>query len=207
MARKRGPGAGRKPKGEFQGKSATLATRITPSTRAALERAAEKSGRSLSQEVEARLVLSIRKDRNRDQTTQIRALGEAIMLTAQCVERATESHWTEDAFTGEAVRQGAAFLISHFAPRGAQVTPKSVEAAAARGAGEAYCCPNSVGEIEAGRVISMIESWNFRSVEELEIARKMPGVHVPDEWYAHLQLFRELGSGLERARSTEKKRS
>ena len=30
MAKKRAPGAGRKPRGEFKGKSATLTTRITP---------------------------------------------------------------------------------------------------------------------------------------------------------------------------------
>jgi hypothetical protein len=205
VVRIRAPGAGRKPEGEFQGKSATLATRITASTRAALERAAGKSGRSLSQEVEARLVLSIRKDRHKDHRTQIRALGEAIMLMAQCVERATEKHWTEDAFTGEAVRQGATFLISHFAPRGTHVTPKTIQEAAVRGAGEAYSNPTRVGEVEAGRVISWIESWNFRTIQELEVARKMPGVHVPDEWYAHEQLFRELGSGLNRARGMENK--
>jgi hypothetical protein len=204
MARKRAPGAGRKPRGEFRGKSATLATRITPGTRAALDRAARKSGRSLSQEVESRLDLSIRRDRNSDRGNHIRALGETVMLVVGCIERATEKHWNEDAFTGEAVRRGVEFLISHFAPRGIQITPKSIEEAVAKGAGEAYRNPASVGHSESGRVISWIESWNFRSVEEL-IARKMPGVHVPDEWYAHQQLFRELGSGLERARTTEKR--
>ena len=42
MAKKRAPGAGRKPRGEFKGKSATLTTRITSETRAALDRAAQK---------------------------------------------------------------------------------------------------------------------------------------------------------------------
>jgi len=55
MARKRAPGGGRKPAGEFKGKSATITTRVTPATRAALEQAASANGRSLSQEIESRL--------------------------------------------------------------------------------------------------------------------------------------------------------
>jgi hypothetical protein len=53
--RKRAPGAGRKPKGEFTGKSATITTRIRPDTRDALEKVARANRRSLSQEVEFRL--------------------------------------------------------------------------------------------------------------------------------------------------------
>src|SRR5262245_47348861 len=52
MPSKRAPGGGRKPQGEIKGKSATFATRITPETRAALDRSAKRNGRSLSQEVE-----------------------------------------------------------------------------------------------------------------------------------------------------------
>ena len=204
MARKRAPGAGRKPRGEFRGKSATLATRITPSTRMALDRAARKSGRSLSQEVEVRLNLSLRKG---DHGNHIRALGEAIMLLTQCVERATGKHWNEDAFTGEAVRLGAEFLISHFAPRGPQVMPKSIEEAVVRGAPETYRSSTGVGESEAGRVITWIESWSFRSLDEIiERTASIPGIHIPDEWYKHAQLLRDLGSGLERARAWEKRR-
>src|SRR5438094_547490 len=59
MPQKRAPGGGRKPKGEFSGKSATFSTRITPNLRKALDAAAKKSGRSLSQEVEHRLADSI----------------------------------------------------------------------------------------------------------------------------------------------------
>jgi hypothetical protein len=51
--RKRAFGGGRKPLGEFKGKTTTLTTRITPQTKAALERRAKQHGRSLSQEIEA----------------------------------------------------------------------------------------------------------------------------------------------------------
>jgi hypothetical protein len=87
MARKRAPGAGRKPRGEFKGKSATLTTRIMPETRAAMQRAAQKSGRSLSQEVERRLNDSVLNDRNR--RSDVRALVEAIAIVSEKVEIAT----------------------------------------------------------------------------------------------------------------------
>jgi hypothetical protein len=56
---KRGP----VPRGEFHNKSAVLSTRIREDTRAALERAAAASGKSLSQEIEYRLRSSFDKDR------------------------------------------------------------------------------------------------------------------------------------------------
>ena len=54
--------AGRKPKGEYSGKSAVFSTRIRPDTRDALWQAAKASGRTLSQEVEFRLRRSIDED-------------------------------------------------------------------------------------------------------------------------------------------------
>src|SRR5436190_23773277 len=90
-AKKRAPGAGRKPRGEFKGKSATLTTRITPETRAAMERAAQKCGSSLSQEVERRLNDSVLNDRNR--RSDVRALVEAIAIVTEKVEIATGKNW------------------------------------------------------------------------------------------------------------------
>jgi hypothetical protein len=210
MVGKRAPGAGRKPRGEFRGKTATLTTRITPKTRAALERASRNSGRSLSQEVESRLDASLRGDRNRARGSHIRALGEAVMLVAQCIERATEKNWTEDAFTGGAIRDGIEFLISHFAGRGTQVVPPSIEGATARmphEVAEYYNGATGVGLTETGRVISWIESWNYRDLDEcVQLTRAIPGTHIPDEWYAHEQLFRSLGSGCKRAQAREKGR-
>src|SRR5262249_14321658 len=112
MAKKRAPGAGRKPRGPFKGKSATLTTRITPETRAALERAAQKSGRSLSQEVEHRLDGSIRREREHARNRHVRALAEAVALVTERVEGATEKRWLDDTFTGDALRYGIEFLVS-----------------------------------------------------------------------------------------------
>jgi hypothetical protein len=57
--RRRGPA----PKGPFQGKRATLTTRITDETRRKLEAASEDTGRSLSQEIEFRLEQSFAGER------------------------------------------------------------------------------------------------------------------------------------------------
>ena len=132
MATKRAPGAGRKPRGEFQGKSAVLTTRITPETRAALERAAAKGkNRSLSQVAEKALSVYLSMlEASPERGDHINALGEAVKLVAQYIERATGQRWNDDAFSGEAVRQGCGTLIAHFAPRGMPVTPRLIKEAA-----------------------------------------------------------------------------
>jgi hypothetical protein len=193
MAKKRAPGAGRKPRGEVKGKSATLTTRITPETRAAMDRAAQKSGRSLSQEVERRLIDSVRNDRNR--RSDIRALTEAIALFAEKLEIATGKPWLQDAFTGEALRRGIEVLVRHFAPHGAREIPPNVEEAAARvlpEASERGRSPTRIGEAEAFRVITMIEFFNKNQLQ---------GMVMSDELYRYLQLLRDLGSGAERTQA------
>jgi len=180
LAKKRAPGAGRKPRGEFKGKSATLTTRITPKTRTAMERAAQKSGRSLSQEVERRLNDSVRNERNR--RSDVRALAEAIAIVAEKVEIATGKHWLQDASTGEELRRGIDVLVRHFAPHGARVIPPKDRR------------PTSVGESEALKVITMIEyfwGWDKNQLKPV----------MSDELRRYLQILRHLGSGGERARA------
>jgi hypothetical protein len=190
MAKKRAPGANRKPRWEFKGKSATLTTRITAETRAAMERAAQKSRRSLSQEVERRLNDSVLNDRNR--RSDVRALVEAIAIVAEKVEIATGKHWLQDAFTGDALRHGIEVLVRHFAPHSARVIPPKVEETAARvlpEASERDRSPSHVGEIEALKVITIIEhfgGWDTRRIV------------MSDELYRYLRILRDLGSGAER---------
>ena len=193
MPRKRAPGAGRKPRGEFKGKSATLTTRTTPETRAAMERAAQKNGRSLSQEVERRLYDSARNERSR--RSDVRALAEAVAIVTEKVELATGKQWLQDAFTGDALRRGIEVLVRHFAPHSARVIPPKVEEAAARvlpEASERDRSPSRVGEIEAFKVITMIEhfgGWDRQRVV------------MSDELYRYLQILRNLGSGAERTQA------
>jgi hypothetical protein len=99
-------------------------------------------------------------------------------------------------------------LISHFAGQGTPTTPRSVEETVARrpGAGEAYRSPTGLGETESCRVITLIEAWAFSSLDEIvQGQRTMPGVYVPEEWYLHARLLRDLGSGWERRRAIEKR--
>jgi hypothetical protein len=214
--RKRAPGAGRKPQGEFSGKTAKLTMRITPATRTDLERFAEKRGLSLSQAAELHLRRSLRIDRSHDRPLHIQALSEIIALLAQRIESKTEKkgkqHWNKDAFTGQALCRGIEVLVSHFAPRGTPVTPISVKEAAAEmvgDAGEAYCSPVGLGETEAGQVMTWIEITQFRDLQKIEgfnpELRKLPddwylpelaeGLQFPDDWRLHEQLFAELKPG------------
>jgi hypothetical protein len=56
--KRRGPA----PKGDYAGKAKTINTRVTPDLRGWLEKAAKKSGRSLSQEIETRLRRTFREE-------------------------------------------------------------------------------------------------------------------------------------------------
>ena len=85
MNPKRAPGAGRKPQGEYKGKTATLTTRIEPDTRTALEKAAKETGRSLSQEIENRLRRSIASDYGTGEEKHNRAFGRLTVELAGMV--------------------------------------------------------------------------------------------------------------------------
>ena len=76
MTTKRAPGAGRKPRGEFIGKTRGRSRQDHAAKREALERAAQESGRSLSQEIEHRLDVSIKRDRDMARR-HVRAFAEA----------------------------------------------------------------------------------------------------------------------------------
>jgi hypothetical protein len=209
MAKKRAPGGGRKPRGEYPGKTKTLTTRIRPETREGLERAAAKHGRSLSQEVEAGLrfyLWGLKLNHGR----HIRALGDIVALLAQRIESKTGIHWNESVFTGDALRRGIEVLVSHFAPRGTLKTPISVKEAAAKmvgDAGKAYCSPAGLGETEARHVMTWIEISDSRALQEIgrvdaklrkEGAKGLlgaEGLRFPEEWYLHAQLFAELKPG------------
>jgi hypothetical protein len=55
MPRKRAPGGGRKPKGEFAGLSSPFSMRLTPDLRKKLDSSRRERGRSLAQEIMSRL--------------------------------------------------------------------------------------------------------------------------------------------------------
>jgi hypothetical protein len=204
MTAKRAPGAGRKPKGPFKGKSATITTRVTPRTRAELERAAKRAangkGHSLSQEIEIRLDDSLRKGGART-PAHIKALAQTVTLLAINIERTTGLRWCDDAFTGDALSQAIDFLLGHFAPvpEGQPALPPKIKEAAAKiqpELRESYGNPRAVAQMEAFSVISMIEA--------ISMTKNAPGKHnaVPGMNFAdplgYEQILRDIGSGWQR---------
>lgn len=124
--RKRRPGGGRKPKGEISGKSAVFSTRITPETRAALEAAARKNGRSLSQEIERRLRFGLVD--SRDEPKELQALLHAISHIAKRIAGLESGSWRADAFRAKAFRIAVDRLLEKLSPDGPITTPANLKA-------------------------------------------------------------------------------
>jgi hypothetical protein len=116
---KRKPGGGRKPRGEYSGKSAVFSTRITPETRSKLEEAATKSGRSLSQEVERRLEDSFGIQRAGD--PYIRALAYLMEQVAIMIPAPGEVR--SDPYKFVAFKTAVASLFEKLMPSGEVVVP------------------------------------------------------------------------------------
>jgi hypothetical protein len=106
---------GTKPKGPYQDKRAALTTRITQETRSALEDAARVSGRSLSQEIEFRLVQSIR-DEDGFGGNENAALFRMLAGAAGLIEARTSKEWMKDWDTYIAVDSAWKRLIGHAGP-------------------------------------------------------------------------------------------
>src|SRR5688572_13310257 len=81
---KRGP----KPTGPYGDKTKVLSTRITAPTRAALERAAAKSKRSLSSEIEYRLRRSFDEDQKIEEIFFSREIYAFVRLVAEAMNMA-----------------------------------------------------------------------------------------------------------------------
>src|SRR3954469_12934705 len=107
MPRRRAPGAGRKPKGEFKGKTSTFSPRITAETRRALNDSARRSNRSVSQEAERLLRAGLQKPSGERHN---RALALAIALFAANIEQDAGRTWQADPFTGMALLHGVEAL-------------------------------------------------------------------------------------------------
>jgi hypothetical protein len=192
--RKRAPGAGRKPKGEYTGKSATITTRIRPDTRDALEKAARANGRSLSQEVEFRLRAGLLLT-NAQQRNQ--ALSQVIARMAERIETRTGRSWLEDPFTALALRYAIhafAFHCAPFSTNGSAEVPPMINDETARMLStfaEQFRTPEGFGVTNAQFIITEIES----------AARRTPGVphnewDMPIFFSAHEIVLSEIGRHL-----------
>jgi hypothetical protein len=198
MPKKRAPGGGRKPQGEFANKASTFTTRITAKTRYELERGANERGVSLSQHIEFLLKAAIHKPT----AAQLRhqALGRAVESLAANVERKTGQDWRHDAFTAQALLHGIDALLVRFSPLPSSsaeslAVPKLVEEEAAKmrdRLADEWRTPAGIGHISALTMIAEIEdAASTRPHDEWTISRGIPDIlNVPS---AHISLLaREL---------------
>jgi hypothetical protein len=109
--RKRAPGGGRKPQGEFSNKRAQLATRVTLATRKALDSAARKSGRSLSQEVEHRLRDSLKGSDKADRDPATAALTHLITRSAETISLVSKRPWNGNRWCIETLKFAVTKLL------------------------------------------------------------------------------------------------
>lgn len=115
---------GRPPKGEFHNKRAVFSTRITPELKASLVKAADRNGRSLSQEIERRLRNSLLKENFADKTIsafggkESYALHKLSVMAREHVEFNTGKTWLDDAFTFDQTIRSTVAVWSDFAPTG-----------------------------------------------------------------------------------------
>jgi hypothetical protein len=106
---------GRAPKGEIVGKSSVMNFRITPSTKAALERAAKESGRSVSQETEHRLRRDLFEHGSEETYAVLRVAAYAIdRLTTT---RGPSIKWIDDPYLFEQAKRAIVTTLDLLGPR------------------------------------------------------------------------------------------
>ena len=114
---------GRKPKGEYQSKSVVFSTRLRPDTKKALEKSAQKSGRSLSQEVEHRLRRSFDEDQDlferfggRQNYALMRMIGAATNIVWNPLD--PDKSWLEDPYVFQQTVNAMNAILEAFRPEG-----------------------------------------------------------------------------------------
>jgi Arc-like DNA binding domain len=124
---KRALGAGRKPKGELNRLDSPFSLRMRSDLRKQLEQAAERSGRSLSQEMLHRVQLSFSRERDRTIDPSIRALSFLMSnIQREFLSRmfflnnvwAPGRHWRTDPFFYKAFKFAVQTLLDKLEPIG-----------------------------------------------------------------------------------------
>jgi Arc-like DNA binding domain len=130
--RKRAPGGGRKPKGDFSELTSPLSIRMPAEMREQLEASASGSGRSVSQEVLRRIQGSFSQDRDRARDPAMRALCFLIAQLAAEVSGLTDEKgqpyfdWRADPFFFRAFKLALAQVLDALEPRGEIRPPKEM---------------------------------------------------------------------------------
>ena len=121
--------AGRKAKGNYASKGATISARLTVNTRRRLDDAAKASGNSLSAEIERRLIASFEKDEVYGISTfghpQTYALLRLAAEAVKQVEGLTGAKWYQNRFTHDATTDAVMTILAAFRPPGNKRAPVS----------------------------------------------------------------------------------
>jgi hypothetical protein len=130
MARKRAPGAGKKPRGEYAGLAATLSIRMPADMRAGLERSAAKrrqGGWSLTQEILWRLQRSFDRERDERRDPASRALCYLLAEVISAVAPNTAGpNWRSDPFAFRAIKLAFGQILDALEPKGEIRTPSDL---------------------------------------------------------------------------------
>jgi hypothetical protein len=168
MGPKRKTRRGRPPKGDFHNKSAVFSTRITPETRAAIEAAAEASGRSISQEVERRLRESFTSARSctglEKMSDDVQGLVVLLAMVITRMEQASGRSWRTNVAVGLAAIAALTTFLKQLREGGHLIA--SLEEA--QSVAEKYAAavnatdPQRYGIFEACGLICLLQSAKFQ---------------------------------------------
>src|SRR5262245_3206863 len=139
--------AGGRPRRSKAGRREQIGVRVSPEIKEALEAAADRNGRSVTAEVEARLAHSL----GRGRQVHIHGLMVAVGKLAEALERRFQKRWIFDAFTAQALRVGVDKFLFHFGRYGKPELPLAIKAAVAKmptAEKETYSTPEGWGEFE-----------------------------------------------------------
>jgi len=119
MVRKRAPGGGRKPQGEFDQLTMPFSLRMPEDLREQLEAAAKQSGRSTSQEILRRLNESFGASRDKQRDPAVRAICFLIAQLADRIRWASGPNlWDGNPFLFRAFKIGVEKLLDGLEPQG-----------------------------------------------------------------------------------------
>jgi Arc-like DNA binding domain len=132
--RKRAPGGGRKPKGDFSELTTPLTIRMPGEMRKELEAAAKKGCKSVTQELLRRLQNSFNRDRKKSRDPALQAICYLIAELAEGVTNPAPMHvanmrplWRSDPFLFRAFKLAVGKLLDALEPAGEIKSPVILE--------------------------------------------------------------------------------
>jgi TraY domain len=164
---KRGP----PPRGEYANKTRVFSTRLREDTKQALQDAAAKSGRSLSQEVEHRLRRSFDEDRRMvdclggERNYAVLRLIASLMSTVHNPFR-PDADWLSDAYQFDQLVKAVVPVLELFRPPGDRSLPTDDEGLRA------------IGDLQSGQAAGYAALTLLHAPDELPVNPKSPMARI-----------------------------